>query len=974
MIGRKRELVLRFFGEQATQHGPFGLLALTPEHCTQVHIETALQMRLDDLRRHPDGESREADEVRLMLHEAAQHLSDPIIRNALLEQRGLGSQPAARDQSAPTTSTHGTGRQTTQQDHAGALERYDHARAQRRERLAVLAIGGAGVLLILVFLTALMLVWPQGGVPNTPAGTTATGPGGGSAGSNAVGELADNSAGSIASGAGLSGTGSPGDQSAAGGLAAGAAESSTGDTPFGSRDAAPVYQDVARSELIEPSLLLKRLRDAARMRSANPQEAAEAFRSGIESFLDWWPTLEEGVVRASVESIVQYAHAEPSAQGDGSLTLDPFARGVGSLVSRTAQPDRPLGANELTRAVGAAGVLARLSRERDLPDHLRRVVAQVVNDLVEAARTVPPSSASASADGTFEGGVRQALATVPLLLVAPSDARSTPDAAKQARAVAERWLDCVKSITRTMPASPGSSKGGGGEGGGGPAPSATAATTASPGEQLAEEMIVNAIESLLIRANEPQADLRVYDVLQVLVTACAWRDAGAGRSRLLAWFRDARVSTGDLRLITSTLASSSSAAGVDATMALGLNASEHDRARLRLKYAQAWGFASVGEGSTLTQRWLDQSDRVLNDEPARASPGWWLWQSVRLARLNYAARALWLGDTDAAQLALEDGDPPRPDELSTAVPFGPSISPAGSSAPAGGQISRGPRPPPADDNSWAARFLAAERNIPVRLERLAELDHASRPLQTADAQVLAESAVFGVPIQVQVAAQSHVGRDPNDTEVLAAMLELMPRAPKNRLLSETIEKLSLRQLPPVTDPDWELAARRVLVERLLALLAAESPEAWQEHLAHQLAQTYLVSMNEEVSGDAPADDALRGAQLLLEFWRQEAERTPFAQGWGITLPQLDSRAQGRRHLAQGPVQRFAAEQASAAEAMAFVLAAERSGRASAVQTAMDELAASRRTASHVFEQILGTERAMAAMWRMRLTERKEAVQ
>lgn len=909
MFGRKRELVLKYLGEEAAEHGDFGLLGVTPERCTEVHVETALQMRLDQLRRHPEGESREADEIRLMLHEAAEHLRDPVIRGALLQHAAVAT---------------GVGRGNGREEVGGSprgLSAYRSSKEDRRERLAVMAIGGVVVLLVVVFLSALVLVWPQAG------------PAGGGAGAGGAGAAAGEAVVEGAGGAGSVATSGDGEREGAGvGLGIGR------DGLWAERKAVG-HRDVERTAFMEPSLLLKRLRDASRLMETDEAGALSSFEAGLGALLDHWPGYDEGTLRAAVEAVVQFVHVLRPGSDGTATAIDAIGAGAGVLVSRkreTYEKATPLFANELTRAAGSAGLLSRLSRERDLGEGMKREVSRRIGALVSAG------VGQGGAEGTFEGGALGALAAMPLLLVSPAEANVDSELVKSTTAGVQRWAESVAAVTRGQ-------------------------------EQQAEGVMVDALEALLIRAREPQDDLRVYDAVQELVKRCKWRDGGPARARLMGWFRDSRVSMGDLRVVTSVLASGSSAGGVDATMALGLNASQQDRMRLRVRYGQAWGFVAVGEGegSGLLDRWLVQADRILKDTPGQQSPGWWLWQAARLARLNLAARAIWLGDTDGALMALSEDDPVRPEEVTQTG--GPGVSPR-SPAP-GGQATRsgGGGRGSTGVETWAARFLAAERNIPVRLERLSELESVPRPLSAADAQVLVETAVFGVPIQVQVAAQSHVGRDPNDTAVLASLLEVMPRAPKSRLVSEAIEKATLRRLPSVTDPRWDVAARRALVERLLALMAAESREAWQERLAEQIARIYLAAMNEEASANAPAADALRGAELLLNFWRVEAERTPFAQGWGVTLPQLDSRAEGRRQLASGPVQMFAAEQASAAEAMAFVFAADRSSRSADVQAVMDELAAVRRSSTHVFEQVLGTERAMTRLWMLRLAERMETV-
>ena len=54
--------------------------------------------------------------------------------------------------------------------------------------------------------------------------------------------------------------------------------------------------------------------------------------------------------------------------------------------------------------------------------------------------------------------------------------------------------------------------------------------------------------------------------------------------------------------------------------------------------------------------------------------------------------------------------------------------------------------------------------------------------------------------------------------------------------------------------------------------------------------------------------------------------------------------------------------------MAYVVSAERTSRSRSAAAALDELAQSRRTASHVYEQLFAAERAAARLWLLRLED------
>ena len=70
------------------------------------------------------------------------------------------------------------------------------------------------------------------------------------------------------------------------------------------------------------------------------------------------------------------------------------------------------------------------------------------------------------------------------------------------------------------------------------------------------------------------------------------------------------------------------------------------------------------------------------------------------------------------------------------------------------------------------------------------------------------------------------------------MLEQLPSARRDAETDDFIQRVSLAPLPSVRSPDWPVAARRALVERLLELTAARGEYAWVDALSRQLAASY----------------------------------------------------------------------------------------------------------------------------------------
>jgi hypothetical protein len=267
-------------------------------------------------------------------------------------------------------------------------------------------------------------------------------------------------------------------------------------------------------------------------------------------------------------------------------------------------------------------------------------------------------------------------------------------------------------------------------------------------------------------------------------------------------------------------------------------------------------------------------------------------------------------------------------------------------------------------------YLKAERNIPVRLHRLSEAEGLAIPLARGDAAVLVEAALFASPASVRQAAQRVVMRFGDDPSIVEACLDELPLAPRVQSVSDTLAKVAKMTLPKVGDPEWEIAARRALVDRALGLLAGQGPQAGIDQGCSIVAEAYVNMAGAEPgpSDESAADRCVRGAGQLFRLWRLEADRLPPPEKPPLSLEQIERRRRSREQIASGPMQVFAGEQASVAELFAYVVCAERPVQAAKAAGIMDDMARERRGADHVLEQMRVTEKAIARLWSLRLGE------
>lgn len=892
-------LIIRMLGAESAVGGPFALLGISLVACTPQRIDAALQRQLDRVNQHPDADTPEAERLRLALHEAATALHDPARRATLADlfpDTVLDPITPNRERPGLVPSSDLMAARVTARAAASDLE----------DRLSAAA------------------------VPATPrAASTPTSEGFDSSSNDphpstisygllVAGGIAVLSVFSIVLAVVLS----PGRVSAPSPEArtpvaitppAPGPSSSPPPPPQAPPipTAAPSTSDT-RTPFTDGSLVLAGFRGARAKLATDRTAALAEFSTAVRIMSDWWVQYTDAERLAGVNGVVDFLFEAPSAVAPQAL----IAVGRGAETFAALTPTGTLDPDAVWPAVWSTGLLTRLSRERELPSALQEDVRARLLAALGPARL--------PGERSFEAGATVALRAIAATF-APAGAAS-PDAAERVsiRAVCvERWLDAARSIARND-------------------------------EQALENLVVPALNDLLIAPAETDQDLGAFQTVQALGTALRWRAGGAGRSALIRWFRDPLVSPFELHTLTQAISGQSGAEGVDQTMVLSLSATSDERQRLRAQYAKVWNLAeAAGHAEALAQLRLAageataRAEKTLSDSaPDNESL---LRALVELARTSEAARKLWRGD-DAGAQALLDATPALIADVKSTDARRILLAPGIASS--------------VSDGVWSERFFQAEQRIPARLERLTEAANLQRPIGQADAGVIIDAAYLGTPIQVRAAAQRVVRTFADEPAIVAAMLDALPRAPKIISIAELIQRVGLATLPPVTDPGWEAAARRSLVERLLSMLSTDGFSGRTEVFAREFAESYQRAAGIEPGTGigAAAEGAIAGVRLLIE--QQRADST--APSDALSRPDTrDRKRRSRLSLASGPVQVFAAEQASLAELLAQVIASERPQDGAVLESTMRVLAQQRRAARHVFAQITAAESAIVRLWLIR---------
>lgn len=652
--------------------------------------------------------------------------------------------------------------------------------------------------------------------------------------------------------------------------------------------------------------------------------AVERMEKSLPILAAWWTRLDAGQRVAAADAIVDLLFKISSDLVLTERVVAAVAAGAEPLL----RPDVPFGPESVGPAAWSVGMLARLTRERELPAAVAMRVQRTVSQALGGARL--PAQAS------FNAGAAMALRAMPLRIVQARAAATPATPANVAAATApprdtipalERWYAAVAALF-------------------GDAPSDAA---------LAEALVTEGLERLILAGPEPDQDKAAFEAIGFLAAKLRWRAGDASRARLLSWFEDRGVSAADLATVTSAIVSRSAAEGVDLTMVLSAGASPEQRAALRDAYALAWSLspAAVGAGEGWAR--VARMELAVDDgvEPVAVLRG-----ATVFARLNQAAFLRHAGDSAAAADVLRKHVAP--------IARGSSIPPV--------IVTLG-NPHSGTDGDWALRFLAPDRSAsagPSRVERLRELNARAPDIGPIDADVLVEAALLGTG-EARSTALRMLPLFSTSPNISLSMLRYLHRAPRSPALASAVAGVTNRAAGPWNGEPWPVLARRALVERALELLSADADTAEIDRASVALAEVYAAAAGLPTPASWPDPDsagilARDAAAAFAAALRNTAIRLSPNDRAPRTLDEIDRRHAARLSVARGLPQQFAAEQAACAELLAFVTSAERPGAASDCRAVIDTLDSASREAGHVLIQIRAAEAAILRLWLLRTGE------
>ncbi len=880
-----------FLGKDACAGGPFALLGLRPEDANEDSIVAALEHRLAQVNAHTQCDTPQADEVRLALHASAAQLLDGAVRAHVLARVDSVALRSQREGDGGQMSVESSRRLRVmlERDAVRSIALHGGWNQSALEHLALVA-HARGIPSDRVAATIRSLTFARRARPSRPSDSDATGSG--------------DSRGAAEQGSRWGWLDAP-----------------TAETRSAKKSLWVGLAAIAGGTLVVGALV-------AWILTGLGTDVPQSRETDVARDVAPVPTRERATPRAPAIDL------EESAVVDPTLVLRELDASVSELGfdvdAAVARFERGVGGFALTwprmtpaeREVAGGATVDFLYRldEATAFALVQRLVAGTQPDALEHRAMVRQAGLSALMSAI--GGEADLPARV--------RAAAGPSAmsVREGFSLWSRWA--ARRIIEVAPVDPDVWQ-------------AWVSVTLAMGDaDEATLLVLDGLEGLLRGGPEPLPVRGMEESLAAMVSALRWLERGHARGRVLEWFTDRSLSSGDLGVLTRAIASQSSAPGIDATMVLAYDADWASRERLGRMYAAAWGLSEHVEAAEGHHAWRAAMELAMaasegsDGSDVRLAAA----RAVRFSRLSLAASHIWRGRLeDARELILLAGS------------GGEDVGAAGRST--------------GDErvDAWGLDYLLAGRGIPVREHLLETLQGGGVIRDGLVAELVVREALFGLPDrQIRQLAERIVLSQQESLRVLEAVRDQLGQGDESMLRRRHIELVSgLLGLDPlaVEAGASHVLIRRALVARIAALQGAEE-FAFAEELSDELARLGL----ERARGlggvrERGERGAAASARLLGQGWEREAVRLG---GRREAIESARMRRRAARSLEAGPAHVYLAEMRLAAQCMSLALAPEKPAQRSEIETTIGQQESER-----VIHHIELVERGMARLWRIRLS-------
>lgn len=669
---------------------------------------------------------------------------------------------------------------------------------------------------------------------------------------------------------------------------------------------APSAPTMPQVPMGDAQALLAQVREIRSVSNADPGAASAQLARVIQNGSAVWATWQPDQVAAFTDGIVDAVYALSRDPEWGRSAID-------GLMAETVWR-QPADAKEMASRVWpsmfAAGTLARLSRERDLPSSIR----SAVNIELTRISSTPP-------EATFEAGARTGLQTVASVL---SAVRGSTTSITDLGLSWGKWADGALAI-------------------------AAMSNVSDPAKRSL--VVLVPFEDFLRTGPDPNADKQAFESIQMITSRLDFSTNGPPRDWLLRWMVSPEISSGRLFALTAKLAQEPArSGGIDTSMVVPSAANENLRADLRDRYAKAWGVTSSQDADALRGDWVAWTKEFLQDQTVPTSPAMSLAGAVAAARINEAAWLMWTGEPERASQALDRRMEPaaiaqkaleakRPDSVLD------------------------PGPP---DGEWGAKYLAA--SPAEKRELMNAIGSDAGVVGPRDCFVIVNELIKGQNVQLRAAARDRVKFLGGQAPMISTLLDMVGTLPRTREMNEVLDFVTIGSMPATDDPRWREYARRELVDRLLGAIAAAGEFGVIDVLAEQLSEAYQVRGGVAASGKVPGPEESAGR--LAARMIKVAETLPSSGREHATLAEITQRLTSRqsreRASSTGRVRQFLAQQMACFELTAYTMVTEDPTRDAKVKEVVVRVMQAWIGASSSLEQARICERGICELWMVRL--------
>jgi hypothetical protein len=439
---------------------------------------------------------------------------------------------------------------------------------------------------------------------------------------------------------------------------------------------------------------------------------------------------------------------------------------------------------------------------------------------------------------------------------------------------------------------------------------------------------------------------------------------------------EAIANLADVRSLVSILALRRDLPWFRAEMVVPPDATMATRGRFLARILEAWPEADRGvqpgrplavDAAGLLQ-WREVRDAI-DGQPEPLTATGRLRVAAQLGELAEAAHLLAAGRLDESRATLEsvtrDLEQPWEDRSEDAAARPAVVS---GNASADGVWTRGWEETRGRGEAAVAKVEA------LRIE-------ATSDLGPVDARTLVRIAVRTGNQRAEEAARSVLLEKfrfgPN---VATELLDAIPEAPIDRGLQDTVHRYAGVALPTDDRDRWRQLARAAMLEHVASVLESrgdpvaglerrlrETLDRRAEILGGRRGPAAGVGVGVAAGGDAggSAHPAIAVGRLA-DAWLAAASARIAVRPVPAPAEELLRRDRLRRRLASDAMQASVAGLISAAEALAFVVAAEQPAAADTCETALSRARVERDRAVTAVEQWLATERLVVELWSLRM--------